>query len=104
MGSPLRSRFAIACLAALIAVAGVCSPRVRAFAASKLSGIHSTGNGLKQSGPIPYILNLSKHKPHKTTKAKAPVKPAKAKATRQSPRSTPTAEKPTQVPPPAPAR
>ncbi len=93
MGSLLRSRIVVACLAAVIATAGVCSSRVRAFAAAQLSGIHSTGNALKQSGPIPYILDLSKHKPHKTTKAKGPAKAkATAKAVKQQSRPIPPAK------------
>ncbi|MGE5361775.1 MAG: hypothetical protein ACM3NQ_22380 [Bacteroidales bacterium] len=86
MGRLLRSKVAIVCLAALIALGGVCSPRVRAFAAAKLSGIHSTHTtALTQSGPIPYILDLSKRKPHR----KAALQPAAKKAAAKAPKKPP---------------
>ncbi len=100
MGSLIRSRFAVVCLAVLVAVVGVCSPRVRAFAAARLSGIHSPhASALTQSGPIPFILDLSKHKPHKTTTAKAPAKHSKA----AKPTTKTSTDKPQPVPPPPPA-
>jgi hypothetical protein len=87
MGSLLRSKVAIVCLAAVIALGGVCSPRLRAFAAARLSGLHSThATPLTQSGPIPYILDLSKRKPHH----KAAMQPTSKKPATKAPKKPTT--------------
>jgi hypothetical protein len=74
----LRHKRVLACLGVLLCLAGICAPGGPSFASDVASRIAhfrpSAPATLKHTAPIPFILDLSKHKrhPHAATAVQPP--------------------------------